>query len=75
MTDDKDTSAQEAVPENATLLKILGRLLSALDSSISGKDRSILVTELSNLNLDGISESERKLASELIKRALQSLDH
>ncbi|CAI0738643.1 MULTISPECIES: hypothetical protein [Serratia] len=75
MTDDKDTSAQEAVPENATLLKILGRLLSALDSSISGKDRSILVTELSSLNLDGISESERKLASELIKRALQSLDH
>ncbi|ANS42312.1 MULTISPECIES: hypothetical protein [Serratia] len=72
---DKDTSAQEAVPENATLLKILGRLLSALDSSISGKDRSILVTELSSLNLDGISESERKLAAELIKRALQSLDH
>lgn len=72
---DKDTSAQEAIPENATLLKILGRLLSALDSSISGKDRSILVTELSSLNLDGISESERKLAAELIKRALQSLDH
>jgi len=72
---DKDTSAQEAIPENATLLKILGRLLSALDSSISGKDRSILVTELSSLNLDGISESERKLAAELIRRALQSLDH
>ncbi|MDW5499694.1 hypothetical protein R6Y99_07800 [Pseudomonas lundensis] len=72
---DKDTSAQEAVPENATLLKILGRLLSALDASIGGKDRSILVTELSSLNLDGISESERKLAAELIKRALQSLDH
>ncbi|CAI0697939.1 Uncharacterised protein [Serratia liquefaciens] len=72
---DKDTSAQEAVPENATLLKILGRLLSALDSSISGKDRSILVAELSSLNLDGISDSERKLAAELIRRALQSLDH
>ncbi|TFZ51498.1 hypothetical protein E5C26_09340 [Serratia proteamaculans] len=72
---DKDTSVPEAVPENATLLKILGRLLSALDASISGKDRSILVTELSSLNLDGISESERKLAAELIKRALQSLDH
>jgi len=72
---DKDTSAPETVPENATLLKILGRLLSALDASISGKDRSILVTELSSLNLDGISESERKLAAELIKRALQSLDH
>lgn len=72
---DKDTSAQEVVPENATLLKILGRLLSALDSSISGKDRSILVAELSSLNLDGISESERKLAAELIRRALQSLDH
>jgi hypothetical protein len=72
---DKDTSAQEAVPENATLLKILGRLLSALDLSISGKDRSILVAELSSLNLDGISESERKLAAELIRRALQSLDH
>lgn len=72
---DKDTSAQEAVPENATLLKILGRLLSALDASIGGKDRSILVSELSSLNLDGISESERKLAAELIKRALQSLDH
>ncbi|MGQ8774358.1 hypothetical protein ACUTQ5_08000 [Serratia sp. NA_112.1] len=72
---DKDTSAPEAVPANATLLKILGRLLSALDASISGKDRSILITELSSLNLDGISESERKLAAELIKRALQSLDH
>ncbi|CAI0715200.1 Uncharacterised protein [Serratia entomophila] len=72
---DKDTAAPEAVPENATLLKILGRLLSALDTSISGKERSILVTELSNFNLDGISEAERKLAAELIKRALQSLDH
>ncbi|HGM5488959.1 TPA: hypothetical protein ACKP1B_000549 [Serratia fonticola] len=72
---DKQTTATEAVAENATLLKILGRLLSALDSSISGKDRSVLVTELSSLNLDGISEAERKLAGELIKRALQSLDH
>ncbi|AKG71045.1 MULTISPECIES: hypothetical protein [Serratia] len=72
---DKPTAATEAVAENATLLKILGRLLSALDSSISGKDRSVLVTELSSLNLDGISEAERKLAAELIKRALQSLDH
>lgn len=72
---DKTTTATETVAENATLLKILGRLLSALDSSISGKDRSVLVTELSSLNLDGISEAERKLAGELIKRALQSLDH
>ncbi|MFZ1872546.1 MAG: hypothetical protein WAU54_07185 [Chania sp.] len=72
---DKDTTAAEAVPENATLLKILGRLLSTLDASISGKDRSVLVAELANLNLDGISEAERKLAAELIKRALQSLDH
>lgn len=72
---DKATPATEAVAENATLLKILSRLLSALDTSISGKDRSILVTELSNLNLDGISEAERKLSAELIKRALQSLDH
>ncbi|TQI80185.1 hypothetical protein FHU10_4955 [Serratia fonticola] len=74
MTDNKN-AATETVAENATLLKILGRLLSALDASISGKDRSILVTELSNLNLDGVSEAERKLAAELIKRALQSLDH
>ncbi|MHA7847225.1 hypothetical protein [Serratia sp. D1N4] len=72
---DQDTTAAEAVPENATLLKILGRLLSTLDASISGKDRSVLVAELANLNLDGISEAERKLAAELIKRALQSLDH
>ena len=72
---DKKTPAQEAEVENATLLKILGRLLSALDASISGKERSVLVTELSNLNLDGISETESKLASELIKRALESLDH
>lgn len=72
---DKNTPAQEAEVENATLLKILGRLLSALDASISGKERSILVTELSNFNLDGISETESKLASELIKRALESLDH
>lgn len=72
---DKDTTAAEAVAENATLLKILGRLLSTLDASISGKDRSVLVAELANLNLDGISEAERKLAAELIKRALQSLDH
>ncbi|ELQ9311597.1 hypothetical protein R3D73_004620 [Serratia marcescens] len=72
---DKKTPAQEAEVENATLLKILGRLLSALDASISGKERSILVTELSNFNLDGISETESELASELIKRALESLDH
>lgn len=44
---DKKTPAQEAEVENATLLKILGRLLSALDASISGKERSVLVTELS----------------------------
>lgn len=72
---DKTPPAQEAVAENATLLKILSRLLSALDASISGKERSILVTELSNFSLDDISEAERKLASELIKRALESLDH
>lgn len=72
---DKKTPAQEAEVENATLLKILGRLLSALDASISGKERSVLVTELSNFNLDGIPETESKLASELIKRALESLDH
>lgn len=72
---DKANTATEAVAENATLLKILGRLLSALDASIGGKDRSVLVTELSNLKLDGISEAERKLSAELIKRALQSLDH
>lgn len=72
---EQPTTATEAVAENATLLKILGRLLSALDSSISGKDRSVLVTELSSLKLDGISEAEKKLAGELIKRALQSLDH
>ncbi|MFI8418068.1 hypothetical protein ACQKDS_14315 [Serratia sp. NPDC078593] len=72
---DKDISMQESVPTNTTLLKILGRLLSALDASISGKDRSILVHDLANFNLDGVSEGERKLASELIRRALQSLDH
>ncbi|EOY5050365.1 hypothetical protein ACP3A4_001010 [Serratia marcescens] len=72
---DKNTPAQEAIAENATLLKILGRLLSALDASISGKERSVLVAELSNFNLDGISEVESKLATELIKRALESLDH
>lgn len=72
---DQDTSVQEAAPTNTTLLKILGRLLSALDTSISGKDRSILVHDLANFNLDGVSEGERKLASELIRRALQSLDH
>ncbi|EMH4217552.1 MULTISPECIES: hypothetical protein [Serratia] len=72
---DKNTQAQEAVAENATLLKILSRLLSALDASISGKERSVLVAELSNFNLDGISEAERKLAAELIKRSLESLDH
>ncbi|UIM57240.1 hypothetical protein LXH15_09150 [Serratia marcescens] len=50
-------------------------MLSALDASISGKERSVLVAELSNFNLDGISEAESKLATELIKRALESLDH
>ncbi|EFE94129.1 hypothetical protein [Serratia odorifera] len=72
---DNNTEAQQAEPANTTLLKILGRLLSALDASISGKDRSILVHDLANFNLDGVSEGERKLASELIRRALQSLDH
>ncbi len=59
---DQDKTVQEAEPVNATLLKILGRLLSALDASISGKDRSVLVNDLSNFNLDGVSEAERKLA-------------
>lgn len=72
---DKNTTTIEAIPENATLLQILSRLLSALDASLSGKERSVLVTELANFNLNGIPETERKLAAELIKRALQSLDH
>ncbi|MFC0225716.1 hypothetical protein [Serratia aquatilis] len=74
MTDKKTIETKDSA-ENATLLKILGRLLSVLDASISGKDRSVLVAELSNINLDGVPEAEKNLASELVKRALLSLDH
>lgn len=46
---DKKIAAPEYAPENAMLLKLLGRLLSALDASISGKKRRIFVSELANL--------------------------
>lgn len=72
---DKNTAVPEDASENALLLKIFSRLLSALDASISGKERSNLVSELANSKLEGICASESKLATELIKRALQSLDH
>lgn len=72
---DNNTAVPEDTSENASLLKIFGRLLSALDASISGKERSILVSELANFKLEAICASESKLVAELIKRALQSLDH
>ncbi|AJI95178.1 hypothetical protein BD65_33 [Yersinia ruckeri] len=60
--------------EFPAIFALVNRLNSALDSSINGKDRSVLVTELSQLTFSDIPEPERALVTELLKRTITTLD-
>ncbi|AKA36948.1 hypothetical protein NE897_10870 [Yersinia ruckeri] len=60
--------------EFPAIFALVNRLSSALDSSINGKDRSVLVTELSQLTFSDIPEPERTLVTELLKRTITTLD-
>ncbi|MBS0056820.1 hypothetical protein [Yersinia sp. Marseille-Q3913] len=62
-----------AVAEFATLFALVSRLSGALDSAITGKDRSVLVNELSQLSVDSLSEPEKTLTTEALKRVLATL--
>lgn len=59
--------------EFSTLLALISRLSGALDSAITGKDRSVLMNELTQVSIDNISESEKKLTTEALRRILAAL--
>ncbi|QAX78207.1 hypothetical protein D5F51_06345 [Yersinia hibernica] len=59
--------------EFCTLLTLVSRLSGALDSAITGKDRSVLVNELSQLTVENLPEQEKSVTSEALKRALETL--
>lgn len=59
--------------EFSTLLALISRLSGALDSAITGKDRSVLMNELAQVSIDNISESEKKLTTEALRRILAAL--
>ncbi|CNK63683.1 hypothetical protein AB8896_09510 [Yersinia enterocolitica] len=61
------------VTEFSTLLALVNRLCGALDSAITGKDRSVLVNELSQLSVDNLPEQEKAVTFEALKRALAAL--
>ncbi|ANI28795.1 hypothetical protein PL78_02935 [Yersinia entomophaga] len=69
LTNDADISA-----EFSTLFALVNRLSSALDGSINGKDRSVLVNELSQLTFSEVPNPERAIVTELVKRTLVTLD-
>ncbi|CNE07128.1 hypothetical protein HB976_02275 [Yersinia mollaretii] len=62
-----------AVAEFATLFALVSRLSGALDSAINGKDRSVLVNELSQLSVDSLPEPEKTLTTEALRRVLATL--
>ncbi|CNH19316.1 hypothetical protein [Yersinia pekkanenii] len=67
------TSDTPPVTEFATLFALVSRLSGALDSAITGKDRSVLVNELSQLSVDNLSEQEKLLTTEALRRVLATL--
>ncbi|MFV8800160.1 hypothetical protein ACNSO8_16315 [Yersinia sp. LJYL362] len=67
------TSDTAPVTEFSTLFALVSRLSGALDSAITGKDRSVLVNELSQLSVDNIPEQEKAVTLEALKRALAAL--
>ncbi|PJE86234.1 hypothetical protein CU280_18740 [Yersinia mollaretii] len=66
-------SGTPAVAEFATLFSLVSRLSGALDSAINGKDRSVLVNELSQLSVDSLPEPEKTVTTEALKRVLATL--
>ena len=67
------TSDSVPVTEFSTLFALVSRLSSALDSAITGKDRSVLVNELSQFSVDNLPEQEKPVTAEALKRALATL--
>lgn len=65
-----DTTAST---EFSTLFALVNRLSGALDSAITGKDRSVLVNELSQFSVNNLPEQEKKLTAEILKRTLDTL--
>ncbi|CNC03987.1 hypothetical protein [Yersinia alsatica] len=67
------TSDTTSVTEFSALLALVSRLSGALDSAITGKDRSVLVHELSQLSVDTLPEQEKIVTAEALRRALATL--
>ncbi|MDA5543523.1 MULTISPECIES: hypothetical protein [Yersinia] len=67
------TSDTTPVTEFSTLLALISRLSGALDSAITGKDRSVLVNELSQFSVDNLPEQEKSVTTEALKRSLATL--
>ncbi|CNE32825.1 hypothetical protein [Yersinia kristensenii] len=67
------TSDTTSVTEFSTLFALISRLSGALDSAITGKDRSVLVNELSQLSVNNLPEQEKSVTIEALKRALATL--
>lgn len=67
------TSDSVTVTEFSTLFALVSRLSGALDSAITGKDRSVLVNELSQFSVDNLPEQEKPVTAEALKRALATL--
>ncbi|MGH1593186.1 hypothetical protein ACRBEJ_04015 [Yersinia proxima] len=67
------TSDTTPVTEFSTLFALVSRLSGALDSAITGKDRSVLVNELSQLSVNSLPEQEKSVTAEALKRALATL--
>ncbi|PNM23319.1 hypothetical protein A6J66_003375 [Yersinia enterocolitica] len=72
-TENNPKSDAVAVTEFATLFALVSRLSGALDSAITGKDRSVLVNELSQLSVDNLPEQEKAPTAEALRRALVTL--
>lgn len=67
------TSDTTPVTEFSTLFALISRLSGALDSAITGKDRSVLVNELSQFSVDNLPEQEKAVTTEALKRSLATL--
>ncbi|MEY4922899.1 MAG: hypothetical protein ACRCUG_11770 [Yersinia sp. (in: enterobacteria)] len=72
-TENTPTTDTAQNTEFSTLLALISRLSGALDSAITGKDRSVLMNELTQVSIDNISESEKKLTTEALRRILAAL--
>mgnify|MGYP003618113253 CR=1 FL=1 len=69
-TENNPTSDAAAVTEFA----LVSRLSGALDSAITGKDRSVLINELSQFSVDNLPEQEKAPTAEALRRALAALN-